>query len=113
MCALALCLWLGPARCVRQRRPPSGIEFFTNSWAVEVEGGRAVADDVARRRGFINLGQVRATLVPRDQLTKNFLSLLLPPGRQHQRHLPLRPRLLPVSLQALSGRAASLTDSRP
>ena len=34
--------------------------YYTNSWAVEVAGGRAVADDVARRHGFLNMGQVSA-----------------------------------------------------
>lgn len=36
----------------------SGDEFYTNSWAVEVTGGRAAADEVARRHGFLNMGQV-------------------------------------------------------
>ena len=39
------------------RRLPKG-EFYTNSWAVEVAGGPAAADSVARRHGFLNLGQV-------------------------------------------------------
>ena len=33
-------------------------QLFTNSWVVEVDGGREVADAVAKRHGFVNLGQV-------------------------------------------------------
>ena len=32
--------------------------LFTNSWVVEVDGGHEVADAVAKRHGFTNLGQV-------------------------------------------------------
>ncbi len=31
---------------------------FTNSWAVEVNGGREAADQLAVKYGFTNLGQV-------------------------------------------------------
>ena len=31
---------------------------FSNSWAVEVDGGRMVADEIANKHGFINRGQV-------------------------------------------------------
>lgn len=33
--------------------------LFSNSWAVEVRGGSNVAEQVARRHGFVNKGQVR------------------------------------------------------
>lgn len=32
--------------------------IFTNQWAVHVTGGDRVADDIANRHGFINLGKV-------------------------------------------------------
>ncbi len=32
--------------------------IFTNQWAVHVTGGDRVADDIAKRHGFINLGKV-------------------------------------------------------
>lgn len=31
---------------------------YLNSWAVEVRSGRNVADDLARKHGFVNRGQV-------------------------------------------------------
>ena len=31
---------------------------FSNSWAVEIHGGLEVADDLAKKHGFINKGQV-------------------------------------------------------
>lgn len=40
---------------------PGGSEEeaeFSNSWAVEIHGGLEVADDVAKKHGFINKGQV-------------------------------------------------------
>lgn len=35
-----------------------GQQVFTNTWAVCIPGGPAVADSVARKHGFLNLGQV-------------------------------------------------------
>lgn len=35
-----------------------GQKIFTNTWAVHISGGPAVADSVARKHGFHNLGQV-------------------------------------------------------
>ena len=32
--------------------------LYTNAWAVEVEGGEKVADELAAKYGFINKGQV-------------------------------------------------------
>lgn len=38
--------------------------LYTSSWAVEVRGGAAVADTLAHKYGFANLGQVKlATLL--------------------------------------------------
>lgn len=31
---------------------------FTNSWAVEVRGGPEVANEIAAKNGFTNMGQV-------------------------------------------------------
>ena len=58
VCAVLLCLLLAPSTSVSDGWPPPAGEFYTNSWAVEVAGGRAVADDVATRHGFVNVGQV-------------------------------------------------------
>lgn len=33
-------------------------EVFTNTWAVHISGGPAVADRLARKHGFLNQGQV-------------------------------------------------------
>lgn len=35
-----------------------GQKVFTNTWAVHIPGGPAVADRVARKHGFVNLGQI-------------------------------------------------------
>lgn len=35
-------------------------KVYTNTWAVHVPGGPAVADSLARKHGFLNLGQVGA-----------------------------------------------------
>ena len=39
---------------------------YTNSWAVQVDGGLSAADALATKYGFVNKGQVResATLPP-------------------------------------------------
>lgn len=34
---------------------------FSNSWAVEVKGGSYIADQLAKKHGFINKGLVRKT----------------------------------------------------
>lgn len=39
-----------------------GQKIFTNTWAVHIPGGLAVADSVARKHGFHNLGQVGSLL---------------------------------------------------
>lgn len=39
-------------------RVSSKEEVYSNSWAVEVNGGHHVADATARKHGFINKGQV-------------------------------------------------------
>lgn len=40
-----------------------GQKIFTNTWAVHISGGPAVADSVARKHGFHNLGQVSFSLL--------------------------------------------------
>ncbi|XP_070956760.1 furin isoform X2 [Macaca nemestrina] len=35
-----------------------GQKVFTNTWAVHIPGGPAVANSVARKHGFLNLGQI-------------------------------------------------------
>jgi hypothetical protein len=59
VCVVLLSLLLAPSTSVSDDRvlSQSKGEFYTNSWAVEVAGGRAVADDVATRHGFVNVGQ--------------------------------------------------------
>lgn len=34
-------------------------DIFTNSWAVQINGGHDLADRIAASHGFINKGQVR------------------------------------------------------
>ena len=40
---------------------------YSNDWAVEVHGGSEMADQIARRFGFINLGQV--IIIPTIRVT--------------------------------------------
>ena len=35
---------------------------YSNSWAVEVKGGHHVANELARKHGFVNKGQVCRTI---------------------------------------------------
>jgi hypothetical protein len=67
VCVVLLSLLLAPSTSVSDDRvlSQSKGEFYTNSWAVEVAGGRAVADDVATRHGFVNVGQVRGNVTSR------------------------------------------------
>ena len=44
--ALTLCVW------------GANAAHWTDQWAVNIPGGKAVADIVARETGFINLGEV-------------------------------------------------------
>lgn len=37
-----------------------GYSLYTDSWAVEINGGRHIADKLAKKHGFINAGEVRA-----------------------------------------------------
>ncbi len=37
-------------------------KIFSNSWAVEISGGDEVAERIAKRHGFTNLGRVSAYL---------------------------------------------------
>ena len=39
-------------------------EIYTPSWVVEVQGGNKVADKVADRLGFENLGQINVNTIP-------------------------------------------------
>ena len=36
-----------------------GEDVYINSWAVKIVGGMSMADEVARRNGFVNKGLVR------------------------------------------------------
>ena len=36
---------------------------YSNSWAVEVTGGKDKADEIAKRHGLINLGAVSMTMI--------------------------------------------------
>ena len=62
-----LCVWLPEVGASRTTSSPTleeaiasyrGGPRYLNSWAVEVRGGRGVADDLARKHGFVNRGQV-------------------------------------------------------
>lgn len=40
-----------------------GEHLFSNSWAVEVRGGQGAADELAKKHGFVNKGQVRLVVL--------------------------------------------------
>lgn len=42
--------------------PVLGQKVYTNTWAVHIPGGQAVADQIASKHGFINFGHVSYTL---------------------------------------------------
>lgn len=49
-------LFLGIAlQCVQMR-------LYTNHWAVKITGGPDVADVIAEKYGYVNMGQVRTLL---------------------------------------------------
>ena len=47
---------------------------YSNSWAVEVTGGKDKADEIAERHGFINLGAVSMTMTFLLTLTIIFIT---------------------------------------
>jgi len=61
-----VCLFLLSEFCIADEEV-----FFSNSWAVEVAGGVVAANEIARKHGFINKGQVSKIRAER---------LLLPPS---------------------------------
>lgn len=50
VCLFMVVVLLVPATSLEKR--------YSNSWAVEVKGGHEVAEQLARKHGFINRGQV-------------------------------------------------------
>lgn len=46
-----------------------GHSLYTDSWAVEINGGRRIADKIAKKHGFINAGEVRTTCCARAVLS--------------------------------------------
>lgn len=50
VCLFMVVVVLVPAMSLEKR--------YSNSWAVEVKGGHEVAEQLARKHGFINRGQV-------------------------------------------------------
>ena len=50
VCLFMVVVLLVPAMSLEKR--------YSNSWAVEVKGGQEVAEQLARKHGFINHGQV-------------------------------------------------------
>lgn len=43
-----------------------GTRVFTDQWAVHITGGDQVADAIAARHGFTNLGKVLVLIIARD-----------------------------------------------
>ena len=39
------------------------VTRYSNSWAVEVTGGKDIANEIAERHGYINLGAVSVTMM--------------------------------------------------
>jgi len=61
ICSLLFIAALGCTCAVRTGRPQRESRY-TASWAVQVEGGKERADEVASRCGFLNLGKVSRLL---------------------------------------------------
>ena len=54
--------WLSVQPLLESHRRSAHSKRYINSWAVEVRGGMEHADEVARRNGFENRGQVSVPL---------------------------------------------------
>ena len=57
---LVLLTWDIVARAVEEEEERKNI--YTNSWAVEITGGDEVANRIAEKHGFNNMGQVSMVL---------------------------------------------------
>ena len=58
VCTVILCRRCNASFEQRSKRMPESAVYI-NMWAAEVYGGKQEADRVARKHGFVNLGQVR------------------------------------------------------
>lgn len=55
--------------------PVQGQKVYTNTWAVHIPGGQAVADQVASKHGFLNYGHVSSVFLVLDTVKSEvFLS---------------------------------------
>lgn len=45
-------------RCARASDSPNDSTIYTDEWAVYIDGGSHVAEMIAEKHGFINLGKV-------------------------------------------------------
>ena len=67
---------------------------YSNSWAVKVTGGVDVADRIAEKHGFKNLGQVSGASTNGLIVNRSILlPLFTPSGWQPVGILPFRPRI--------------------
>ena len=46
----------------------SGHRYYTNQWAVQIEGGERVARDTAEKHGFVYAGQVTYSHVLKHEM---------------------------------------------
>ena len=56
---LLLLVFSGGTTSMSLAHVADGFARYTNSWAVEVRGGKNAADELAREQGFVNVGEVR------------------------------------------------------
>ena len=62
MCEQCTVLALTAVLVVHSASAAYTVPRYTNSWAVEVRGGVEVADELARKHGFVNAGEVSQTV---------------------------------------------------
>jgi len=56
-----LLVWTGFVLLTHELKWANAAEVYTNTWAVQIDGGPEEADRIAREHGFINQGNVSSS----------------------------------------------------
>lgn len=56
-----LLVWTGLVLLTAELKWTDAAEMYTNTWAVQINGGLEEADRIAKEHGFINQGNVSST----------------------------------------------------
>lgn len=58
-----LLVWTGLVLLTAELKRIDAAEIYTNTWAVQINGGLEEADRIAKEHGFINQGNVSSTCI--------------------------------------------------